>query len=143
MKQKACFVAALALVLLAAGYTGAKAQSDPHSIFYASRDVAILRTAAGYPTILKRMDRFYERMVDTLTMYEGTITPRDFYITRLPNGEYDIMCRRRVVMTVTRADARSYHTTPESLARRWMRGFADTIPQVQPLVGPLAARTLR
>lgn len=128
------YIGALSAILLGAGISGAQAQSSPHSIFYASKDVAILRTAAGYPTVLKRIDRFYERMVDTFTQFGGTIRTTDFYLTTLSNGEVNIMCRSRLILTVTRADARSYNTTPAMLAQRWVRGFAQTLPQSQQYV---------
>lgn len=133
MKQKSLFFAAILAVLLFAGTAGAKAQSSPNSIAYIGRDVAILRTTAGYPSILARINRFYERMVDTFTDFHGTMRPGNFHIVALPNGERNIMARNHLILTVTNADARSNHTSTSALARRWMRGFVATLPQSQPL----------
>ncbi len=43
------------------------------------------------------------------------------------------MARNRLILTVTNADARSYRTSTSELARRWLRGFAATLPQAQPM----------
>ncbi|HZP84392.1 MAG TPA: hypothetical protein VFB21_22350 [Chthonomonadaceae bacterium] len=133
MKLKGMFAAAILAALLFAGTAGAKAQSSPNSIAYVGRDVAILRTTAGYPSVLSRINRFYERMVDTFTDFHGTMRRSDFHIVALPNGERNIMARNRLILTVTNADARSYRTSTSELARRWLRGFAATLPQAQPM----------
>ena len=130
MKRRLLPLAALAGGLLAFP-AAAPAQEIPLSqkIIVASELIHTVRVGAGRFTAEERADKFRE-ILPTVIAREP-LTPSNIYVRRV-GGTPAIFVGRYKIMSVTWADARINNTTPDRLAKVWLRNYRRVLPQARP-----------
>lgn len=130
MKRIIFPLAVLAGGLLAAPQT-ASAQDFPLSqkIIVANELIHPVRVGAGQYTAEERADKFREILPRVIA--QEPLSPSNIYIRRV-DGMPAIYAGRFKLMTVTMADARVNNTTPERLARIWLRNYQRVLPLARP-----------
>jgi ABC-type phosphate transport system auxiliary subunit len=107
----------------------AQDSQDPNAglVAVGGEEVLRFRTAPAGMTLQQRANAIQERLVTILS--DTTLRPSDI-VTAPAKGDYKILVKNRLLVTVTRKDANANKTSPKLLADTWARHVRKVLPQV-------------